>query len=101
MHAGDVQDLGIRPGDLREQITVDLPGLMRLAPGTRLRVGPAVLEITKECVGCTHIGEHVGVQDVEAFRLSLEGRRGMLASVREVEDGQPIRVGDHVEVLDG
>jgi hypothetical protein len=99
MHSGDVEDLGIRPGDLREQITVDLPGLMKLAPGTRLRVGPAELEITKECVGCTHIGEHVGVEDVEAFRLSLEGRRGMLASVREVQDGEPIRVGDPVEVL--
>jgi MOSC domain-containing protein YiiM len=99
MHSGDVQDLGIRPGDLREQITVDLPGLMKLAPGTRLRVGPAVLEITKECVGCTHIGEHVGVEDVEAFRVSLEGRRGMLATVLDVQDGEPIRVGDQVEVL--
>jgi MOSC domain-containing protein YiiM len=99
MRSGDVRDLGIRPGDLREQITVDLPGLMKLAPGSRLRVGPAVLEITKECAPCTHIGEHVGVEDVEAFRVSLEGRRGMLASVREVEDGEPIRVGDLVEVV--
>jgi MOSC domain-containing protein YiiM len=99
MHSGDVRDLGIRPGDLREQITVDLPGLMKLPSGTRLRVGRAVLEITKECVGCTHIGEHVGVDDVEAFRVSLDGRRGMLASVLEAEDGRPIRVGDPVEVL--
>jgi MOSC domain-containing protein YiiM len=98
MNAGDVEDLGLRPGDLREQITVDLPGLMKLAPGTRLRIGPALLEITKECIGCTHIGEHIGVDDVEAFRQSLEGRRGMLARVVEA-DGDPIRVGDEVEVL--
>jgi MOSC domain-containing protein YiiM len=98
-HAGDLDDLGLRPGDLREQITVDLPGLMKLPPGTRLRVGPAVLEITKECVGCTQIGEHIGVEDVEAFRLSLEGRRGMLASVVEARDDGPMRVGDQVEVL--
>jgi hypothetical protein len=98
MDVGDVEDLGLEPGDLREQITVELPGLMKLEPGTRLRVGPAVLEITKECVGCTHIGEHVGVDDVEAFRISLEGRRGMLAQVVEA-DGDPIRVGDPVEVM--
>jgi MOSC domain-containing protein YiiM len=71
---------------------------MKLAPGTRLRIGPALLEITKECIGCTHIGEHIGVDDVEAFRQSLEGRRGMLARVVEA-DGDPIRVGDEVEVL--
>jgi MOSC domain-containing protein YiiM len=98
-HAGDLDDVGLRPGDLREQITVDLPGLMKLAPGTRLRVGPAVLEVTKECAPCTHIGEHVGVEDVEAFRGSLEGRRGMLASVVETEDDRPMRVGDPVEML--
>jgi hypothetical protein len=98
MHSGDLDDLGLRPGDLREQITVDLPGLMKLDPGTRVRVGPVLLEVTKECVGCTHIGEHIGVDDVEAFRQSLEGRRGMLARVVEA-DGDPIRVGDEVEVL--
>jgi hypothetical protein len=98
MHVGDLEDLGVKPGDLREQITVDLPGLMKLAPGTRLSVGPAVLEITQECIGCTHIGEHVGVDDAEAFRVALEGRRGMLARVVEA-DGDPIRLGDEVEVL--
>jgi hypothetical protein len=98
MHAGDVRDLGVRPGDLREQITVHLPGLMKLTPGTRLRIGPATLEITGECIGCTHIGEHVGVDDVEAFRQALQGRRGMLARVLEA-DGEPIQIGDPVEVL--
>jgi hypothetical protein len=98
VHPGDLEDLGLRPGDLREQITVDLPGLMKLEPGTRLRIGPVLLEVTKECTGCTHIGEHVGVDDVEAFREALEGRRGMLAQVVEANGG-PIRLGDEVEVL--
>jgi uncharacterized protein YjiS (DUF1127 family) len=99
MDAGDLQDLGLSPGDLREQITMDLPGLMELAAGTRLRVGPAVIEITKPCEPCTHIGEHVGVDDVESFRDHLRGRRGMLARFAEVEASAPIRVGDPVEVV--
>jgi MOSC domain-containing protein YiiM len=93
MAVEDLRDLGLRPGDLREQVTVDLPGLMSLAAGTRLKVGPAVLELTGECTGCTHIGEHVGVEDPEVFRQRLVGRRGMLARV--AEPGR-IQVGDAV-----
>jgi MOSC domain-containing protein YiiM len=100
MDAGDLRDMGLSPGDLREQITIDLPGLMELAAGARLRVGPAVLEVTKPCEPCTHIGEHVGVDDVEAFRDHLRGRRGMLARFLEVDAGAVIRVGDTVEVLE-
>ena len=99
MDAGDLRDMGLSAGDLREQITIDLPGLMDLAAGARLRVGPAVLEVTKPCEPCTHIGEHVGVEDVEAFRDHLRGRRGMLARFLEVDAGAVIRVGDTVEVL--
>jgi uncharacterized protein YjiS (DUF1127 family) len=98
MDAGDLRDMGLSPGDLREQITIDLPGLMDLAAGARLRVGPAVLEVTKPCEPCTHIGEHVGVDDVAAFRDHLRGRRGMLGRVVEA-DGEPIRLGDPVEVM--
>jgi MOSC domain-containing protein YiiM len=98
MDAGDLRDLGLSPGDLREQITLDLPGLMELKEGSRLRVGPAVIEITKPCEPCTHIGEHVGVDDVEAFRDHLLGRRGMLAMVVEA-DSDAIRIGDPVEVV--
>jgi uncharacterized protein YjiS (DUF1127 family) len=99
MDAGDLRDMGLSPGDLREQITIDLPGLMELEAGARLRVGPAVVEITKPCEPCTHIGEHVGVDDVEAFRDHLRGRRGMLARFLEVDAEAVIRVGDTVEVL--
>ena len=99
MDAGDLKDLGLSPGNLREQITVDLPGLMELRSGIRLRVGDAVIEITKECAPCTHIGEHVGVESVEEFRDHLQGRRGMLAVVAEAGPDARIRVGDAVEVL--
>jgi MOSC domain-containing protein YiiM len=98
MDQGDLRDLELRPGDLREQITLDLEGLMFLPPGTRLRMGDVTLELTKVCAPCTHIGEHVGVEDVEEFRDRLQGRRGMLARVAAVEGRGRIRVGDRVEV---
>jgi len=90
---GDLNDLGLRPGDLREQVTVELPGLMSLGAGTRLRLGEAVLELTGRCEPCTHIGEHAGADDVDAFRRRLIGRRGMLARVSRPG---AIRVGDPV-----
>jgi MOSC domain-containing protein YiiM len=94
----DLRDLHLRPGDLREQITLELDGLMSLPAGTRLRLGQATLELSKVCDPCTHIGEHVGVEDVEAFRDRLQGRRGMLARVAAVEGDGRIRVGDRVRV---
>jgi hypothetical protein len=93
--AGDLRDLGLEPGALREQVTLDLPGLMSLGEGTRLRVGEAVLEVTGVCEPCTHIGEHLGAEDPEALRQALVGRRGMLARV--LREG-PIRRDDPVEV---
>jgi MOSC domain-containing protein YiiM len=94
----DLRDLDLRPGDLREQVTLQLDGLMSLPAGTRLRLGQATLELTKVCDPCTHIGEHVGVDDVESFRHRLQGRRGMLARVASVEGDGRIRVGDRVRV---
>ena len=93
--AADLRHLELKPGDLREQVTVDLPGLMSLAGGTRLRVGEAVLEVTGVCEPCTHIGEHVGAEDPESLRQRLVGRRGMLARV--VGEGD-IRLGDPIRI---
>jgi len=90
--------LGLRPGDLREQITIDgLPDVTRLAEGTELRIGGVTLRVNGECEPCTHIGEMNGQADVEAFRTSLVGRRGALCTVLAA-DG-PIRIGDPVTVL--
>jgi MOSC domain-containing protein YiiM len=89
---------GLAFGDLREQITIEgRPDVTRLEPGTELRIGGVTLRVTGECDPCTHIGEMNGQADVEAFRVSLEHRRGALCSVVAV-DG-PIRVGDPVSVL--
>ncbi|HEX2025377.1 MAG TPA: MOSC domain-containing protein [Actinomycetota bacterium] len=90
----DLRDLDLKPGDLREQVTLRLPGLMSLAAGTRLEIGGAVLELTGRCEPCTHIGEHLERSDREAFRDRLRGRRGMLARVAvpgRIEVGDPVR----------
>lgn len=91
--AGQLAALGLAPGDLREQITIDLPQLMTLAAGTRVAVGDAELELTGPCEPCTHIGEHLGAADPEALRRRLVGRRGMLARV--AREGR-VAVGDRV-----
>jgi len=90
--------LGLQPGDLREQVTVEgLPGVTTLAPGTELRAGAITLRVNGEAAPCTHIGELVGVEDVAAFQASLGGRRGAECTVIAV-DG-PARIGDAIEVL--
>ncbi|HEY6203119.1 MAG TPA: MOSC domain-containing protein [Candidatus Limnocylindria bacterium] len=87
--------LGLRPGDLREQITFDgLPGLSLLTPDTEIRVGGTTLRVNGEAEPCTHIGELLGVDDVVAFQASLAGRRGAICTVIAV-DG-PVRIGDAV-----
>jgi MOSC domain-containing protein YiiM len=90
--------LGLQPGDLREQITVDgLPGVTTLEVGTELRVGGITLRVNGEAAPCTHIGEMLGVDDVLAFQAALAGRRGAECTVIAV-DG-PARIGDPVVVL--
>jgi MOSC domain-containing protein YiiM len=90
--------LGLQPGDLREQITIEgLPGVTTLAPGTELRVGALTLRVNGEAAPCTHIGKMLGVDDVLAFQASLAGRRGAECTV-VAADG-PLRIGDAVDVL--
>jgi MOSC domain-containing protein YiiM len=91
--------LGLSPGDLRDQVTLDLPGLQRLPPGTLLRVGEVELELTGPCEPCTHIGELLGKENREVFRQSLVGRRGVLARVVAVTGEGRIRVGDLIELV--
>ncbi len=90
--------LRLKPGDLREEITIEgIPDVTNLPVDTELRVGGVTLRVTGVCEPCTHIGELLGVPDREAFRQSLVGRRGALCTVAAVSG--PIHVGDEVEVL--
>ena len=75
---------------MKENITLEGLTLMGLPTGTRLEVGQAELEITKECEPCSRMDE---IRD--GLKAELVGRRGMMARVTRpgvVRRGDPIRV---------
>jgi MOSC domain-containing protein YiiM len=91
--------VGVKPGDLREQITVEgLPSLGSLAEGTLLQIGAITLRVNGSCDPCTHIGQMNGIADPNEFQSMLEGRRGLVCNV-VAADG-PVRVGDPVSVME-
>jgi MOSC domain-containing protein YiiM len=82
--------LGIEPATVKENLTVEGVSLMGLPAGTRLEVGDAELEVTKECEPCSRMDE---IRD--GLRAELVGQRGMLARVTRpgtVRRGDPVRV---------
>lgn len=90
--------VGVKPGDLREQITVEgLPDLGSLVEGSQLRIGAITLRVNGPCDPCEHIGAMNGADPAE-FRAQLEGRRGLVCTVVAAEG--PVRVGDAVSVLE-
>jgi len=79
---------GLAPGEVRENIVTRGIDLQALPAGTRIEIGDAVLEITKDCEPCVFI-ERLR----PGLRARMEGRRGMLARV--LRSGE-IRVGDPI-----
>jgi MOSC domain-containing protein YiiM len=83
--------VGVTPGTIKENITVEGLNAMRLPPGSRVRLGEsAVVEIASICEPCFRMDE---IRD--GLRLELEGRRGMLATVVA---GGTISVGDRITI---
>ncbi len=81
-----LDQLGLAPGQVREQVTVRGLGLERLPFGTRIRVGGALLEVANPCQPCERMEElRAGLKE------TLLGRRGRF--VRVVEAGT-FAVGD-------
>jgi len=79
---------GLAPGEVRENIVTRGIDLQALPAGTRLEIGGAALEITKDCEPCVFIERiRPGLRD------RMVGRRGMLARV--LQSGL-IRVGDEI-----
>jgi MOSC domain-containing protein YiiM len=92
-----LEALRLRPGDLREQITVSgLPEITNFPRGTRVRAGDLVLRINGPCEPCVHIGKMLGVSDPERLRQHLLGRRGATATVVAVDGA--LEVGDAIAV---
>jgi MOSC domain-containing protein YiiM len=83
--------LGIDPGTIKENFTVEGADVEQWPVGQRVRVGEALFEITMVCDPCENMEKiRPGLQ------AELEGRRGMLASVVE---GGAVAAGDQIELL--
>ncbi len=83
--------VGVLPGTIKENVTVEGVNIMQLPAGTRVRLGrSAVLEITAVCEPCFRMDE---LRD--GLKQELEGRRGM---VSRVVRGGTISVGDPITV---
>ena len=81
---------GLAPGEVRENIVTRGIDLQALPAGTRLEIGSAALEITKDCEPCSFIDSLR-----PGLRTKMVGRRGMLARV--IRSGQ-IHAGDPILV---
>jgi len=93
MDVETLEEFGIAPGRAKENITTRGIKLEGLLMGQRIRVGEALLEITKECEPCHQMDAiRQGLQE------ALRGRRGVLGRV--IESGQ-IRRGDPIEIVQG
>ena len=87
-----IQEFGLSPGALRENIILEGQSLSSAEAGTVIQIGAAKLEVTLDCSPCDFLdGIKPGLQD------DLEGRRGTLCRVL---DGGVITIGDSVTLSD-
>jgi MOSC domain-containing protein YiiM len=83
--------VGVLPGTIKENVTVEGMDVMQLPAGSRVRLGrSAVLEISAVCEPCFRMDE---IRD--GLKQELEGRRGMLSRVVQ---GGTISVGDAITI---
>ena len=85
--------LGLKPGQVKENITTEGIELMGLNHEQRLRIGEnVILEITKPCSPCSRM------EEIRPGLLhALADKRGMLARVIH---GGTIRRGDVIQPID-
>ena len=83
--------VGVEPGAIRENVTVEGADVQVWTVGQRVQVGEALLEITMVCDPCSRM------DDLRSgLRAEIDGKRGMLAAV--VEGGE-IALGDSVTLV--
>jgi MOSC domain-containing protein YiiM len=85
-----LDEFGLEPGAIREQVTVRGLDLDQLVFGARLRVGDALLEVAGPCEPCARMDEVKS-----GLRKALAGRRGRF--VRVVQAGS-FAVGDTLQL---
>ena len=83
--------VGVDPGAIRENITVEGDDVEQWPIGQRVRAGRAEFEITMVCDPCHRMDELR-----QGLRAELQGKRGMLARVTQ---GGEVAVGDAIELL--
>jgi len=86
-----LDSVGVDPGAIRENLTVEGDDVQQWPIGQRVQVGEAIFEITMVCDPCQRMDDLR-----QGLRAELDGKRGMLARV--VEGGE-VAVGDDVEFL--
>jgi MOSC domain-containing protein YiiM len=89
--AEHLRTVGVDPGRIRENFTVEGTDVHEWAVGQRVRAGEAEFEMAMGCDPCSRMDEiRPGLQE------ELEGRRGMLARVLRSGD---VAVGDEISLL--
>ena len=86
-----LDSVGVDPGAIRENLTVEGDDVQQWPIGQRVRAGGAVFEITMVCDPCQRMDDLR-----QGLRAEIDGKRGMLARV--VESGE-VAVGDEIELL--
>jgi len=87
----------VEPGDLGENLTLAGVPESSLAPGSKIRIGEALLEVSEPCDPCTelYVLPYVGKEKGPEFVRTLIGRRGWFARVLSSGEISP---GARVEV---
>ena len=84
--AHTINEFGLSPGTLRENIILEGQSLSGAQRGTVINLGNAKLEVTLDCAPCDYLDDiKAGLQD------DIEGKRGTLSRVL---DGGVITIGD-------
>jgi MOSC domain-containing protein YiiM len=86
-----LEEFGVPPGRVKENITTRGIVLAELQMGQRIRAGEAILEVTKFCTPCHQMDE---IRD--GLQEAIRGRRGIMCRV--VASGK-IRRGDQIEIV--
>ena len=83
-----LDDFGIGPGDVRENVTLEAFGLSALSPNDELTIGETLLTVIGPCAPCSKLDELQA-----GLRADIRGRSGILARVIR---GGELRVGDSI-----
>jgi MOSC domain-containing protein YiiM len=91
-----LREFGYEAGQLKEQVTVELPNLQNLPKGAMVQAGNVVFRIEGDCAPCGGMARALG-EEPETFQAKMANKRGMLASIAK---GGRLKVGDEVCVLE-